>query len=384
MSSSIVRRQETSRMMPHQKFEGHANWVRGVIHLPGGQRIMTCSLDGSLRVWDLKSGKQIGDDWRDGDSPVYALALSPDGKKVASGSEDGGVRLWNMDTGKVIMKWMGYTKAVNSVCWSGDSQRVLSGFRDGTARQWDVESGDACLALIKANEYYIWVGVYSPDMTMFATSAGTRQRAKIWDARTGKLVAALEIDMTAVLADKYVSYRLGCVESIAISPNGRILASASHDGTARLWNLDNNQPIGSPLQHPHVVRSVSFSAYGKLLVTGCSDNNAYTWDVSGMLKEASLSKLLLDKSVLAHPQSWASRASTLRDRLFSFFYPDAHDTSSRPHPFHWVRYHFSGRSTDEYIELRKRSSAVVDVPYAKGKRPSLIMKATLLNKHVYY
>ena len=83
------------------------------------------------------------------------------------------------------------------------------------------------------------------------------------------------------------------VRGIAVSPNGRILASASFDNTARLWNLENGQPIGSPLQHPEVVRCVSFSTDGKLLATGCDDYNAYTWDVSEMIKEAGLNELLV-------------------------------------------------------------------------------------------
>ncbi|KAG1895487.1 uncharacterized protein F5891DRAFT_669043 [Suillus fuscotomentosus] len=189
------------------------------------------------------------------------------------------------------------------------------------------------------------------------------------------------------------------VGSIAISPNGRILASASCDGTARLWSLNNNQPVGSPLQHPNWVTSVSFSADGKLLATGCVNNNAYTWDVGGILKEAGLSELLLDKPVLAadttphpvcqpiivpqrrvphdffddipHQAHHALHASTLRDWFFSLFrpiHPDTgHDTSSRPCPFHWVRSRLSGRPTGEDIELSERPSAVVDVPYAKGK-----------------
>jgi len=67
-------------------------------------------------------------------------------------------------------------------------------------------------------------------------------------------------------------------------------------------NLDNNQPISSPLQHPDFLDSVSFSADGKLLATSCDEKNAYTWDISAIVKEACLDELLLDqhdKSVLA-------------------------------------------------------------------------------------
>jgi WD40 repeat protein len=84
------------------------------------------------------------------------------------------------------------------------------------------------------------------------------------------------------------------VSAIAISPNGQIFASASSDRTARLWSLDNGQPIGSPLKHENIVTCVSFSADGKLLATGCYDHNAYTWDLSAFISEAGLSDLSSD------------------------------------------------------------------------------------------
>jgi WD40 repeat protein len=140
MSSSIVGRQEISTIKPRQKFEGHTDWVVGAIHLPDGQRIMTCSFDGSLRVWNLKSGKQIGDDWRSGDSAVGTIALSPDGKKVVSGSGDGGVKLWDINTGKVIAEWTGHKKAVSPSAgveivrkWRADPTTGLQG--NGTWRR---------------------------------------------------------------------------------------------------------------------------------------------------------------------------------------------------------------------------------------------------------
>jgi len=192
---------------------------------------MTCSWDGSLRVWNLKSGKQIGDDWRDGESEVLTIALSPDGKKVVSGSEDGGVRLWDIDTSKVIGRWMGHTDRVSSVCWSRDGQRVLSGSHDGTARQWDVENGQTILTPIKAG-HYLWAVVYSPDMTLFATAGSERpwddtgdhkSAIRIWNAKTSKLVATLE-------------GHTNWVRCLVWTPDGKALISGSDDFSIRTWN----------------------------------------------------------------------------------------------------------------------------------------------------
>jgi WD40 repeat protein len=71
-------------MNPIEKFEATGS-VSSVIELPGGQRIMNNSGNGSLRVWNLQTGKKIAN-WRDGDNAVYAIALSSDGKKVVSES----------------------------------------------------------------------------------------------------------------------------------------------------------------------------------------------------------------------------------------------------------------------------------------------------------
>jgi WD40 repeat protein len=147
MSLPTAVTQEMRAIKPCCKYEGHTDDVEDVIYLPDGQRLITSSDDGSLRVWDLQSGKQIGNEWRDGESLVNTIGLSPDGKKVVSGSGDGEVRLWDVDTGKVIAKWMRYTSYVVSVCWSGDGERVVSGSNDGTARVWDVESGKTVLVI---------------------------------------------------------------------------------------------------------------------------------------------------------------------------------------------------------------------------------------------
>jgi WD40 repeat protein len=321
MSLPAVVTEETRAIKPYCKFEGHTNMVFGVIHLPGEQRIMTCSRDGSLRVWNLQTGKQIENDWRNGESEVNTIALSADGRKVVSGSNDGVVRLWDVDMGKVIAKWTGHNGQVWNICWNRDGRRVVSGDDKGTARVWDVESGKTVL-VIETGLSSVMAVTYSPDTTMIATGGHNEEKnLKIWDAETAKLVANLtghtyQVTCLAWTTDgktlisgsgdgsirtwntttwQQIAVWTGHTDSvwgIAISPNGRILASASYDNTARLWNLENGQPIGSPLQHTDPVDCVSFSTDGKQLATGCWDKNAYTWDISAMVKEAGLSELL--------------------------------------------------------------------------------------------
>jgi WD40 repeat protein len=323
--------QETQAIRPCHKFEGHTHDVDGVIHLPGGQRMMTASWDGSLRVWNLHTGKQIGNDWRDGESGVDTISLSLDGKKVASGGDDGAVRSWDVDTGEVIAKWVGHTSVVHCVCWSQDGGRVVSGSDDGTARVWDVESGKTVLT-IETGLTEVHAVIYSPDTTMIATGgiSSEREYLKIWDAKTSKLLANLKGHTATVWCLAWtangqtlisgswdysvrtwntttwqqISVLRGHTSNIigiAISVNGRILASASADKTARLWNLENGQPIGSPLQRADLVRCTSFSTDGKLLATGCNDKNAYLWDISAIVKEAGLGELLFVNPNVSRP-----------------------------------------------------------------------------------
>jgi len=312
---------QASATQPRQTMRGHTNWVTGVAHLPGGRRIITCSLDGSLRLWDLESGVQIGNDWRDCENKgAWSIALSPNGKSVASGSWDGNVRLWDVETKKVVAIWTGHTDAVKSFCWSVDGERLVSGSDDGTIRVWDVESGDTILGPVKTGHQIVYAVIYSPDARKIATGGQNENALKIWDAKTGNLLSTIKhgfqvlslawtSDQKKLIAGSYGSIRifdtatwqqiailegheLGIPFSLSLFQNDRLLASASDDGTAHLWNLDTNLQVGPPLQHQDAVYSAAISADGKQLVTGCRDKNAYVWDIHTTLRDAGLEDLL--------------------------------------------------------------------------------------------
>ena len=169
----IAKLKSTSAIRPRQTMRGDTSQVVDVAHLPDGRRIVTCSFDGSLRLWDLESGTPIGNDWRDdegdgGDGDrdeegLWTMELFPNGKRIVSGSKGRKVRLWEVETEKAVAKWTGHTDIVLSLCWSVDGERVLSGSFDGTIRGWDVESGDTVLGPIKTGHQAVAAAIYSPD-----------------------------------------------------------------------------------------------------------------------------------------------------------------------------------------------------------------------------
>jgi WD40 repeat protein len=100
---------------------------------------------------------------------------------------------------------------------------------------------------------YVWSAEYSPDGRWLATASrdGT---ARVWDARSGQPV-------TPPLR------HLGGVVSARFNVEGNQLITCSHDKTARIWDAQTGQPITSSLSHSSKVNSAVFSADGKWAVT---------------------------------------------------------------------------------------------------------------------
>ncbi|KAG1844224.1 WD40-repeat-containing domain protein [Suillus subluteus] len=415
---------KNSVTMPYRKIKVGKD-IGHILQLPGGQRIIAYSWDGSFRVWDLERGRQVGEEW-EGRESVSAIASSPGSKTVVTGSFDGAVRLWNINTGKVIKTWTGHTKEVQAVCWSSDGKRVVSGSKDGTCRVWDVESRKPILR-VGPTTGSGWAGgfgtlavCYSPDGKMIATSGGD---LKIWDANSGELLKTIECFFTCLAwtSDGKILFAGKCkidtatwavldlhkntADTISISPNERILASTPYfDETAELWNLETNQPIGTPLHHENDVISATFSADGKFFVTSCHEH-LYIWDVSAIIKKAGLPFDIVDATPRPAPKMKgapqippgffddALREANLRTRLsqshglhnhptpaprqralspFSSFWRRSKphratepDTQSRSRPLSWTRNLVSGimrRQDRSDIQLRE-----VEVPCAPGK-----------------
>ncbi len=105
----------------------------------------------------------------------------------------------------------------------------------------------------------------------------------------GKTLASGSDDQSIILWDVATHQRLGAplighsnlVTSVAFSPDGKTLASGSGDGSISLWDLATHQRLGEPLTgHADQVRSVAFSPDGKTLASGSWDKSIILWDVA--------------------------------------------------------------------------------------------------------
>jgi serine/threonine protein kinase len=103
--------------------------------IEGGERLLSGGKDGSVCLWDLKSGKELCRCQGHRNS-VACVAFSPDGRHALSGSDDWTVRLWDLESGRQVCICRGHTGSVRSVAFSADGRVVLSAGTDGTVRVW--------------------------------------------------------------------------------------------------------------------------------------------------------------------------------------------------------------------------------------------------------
>src|SRR5690606_925098 len=259
---------------PLRHFEGDIGWVFALAASPDGRHLLTGDVDGVARRWDLETGAEAFRLEAHADQ-ASAVAFSPDGRYLLTGGYDTYARLWDTATGALLRTLEGPSSddpedpaGVNAVAFSPDSRYVLTGNQDDTARLWDAETG-AELRRFEGHAQWVTSVSFSPDGRL-ALSAGLDRTARVWDTATGTERRRFD--------GRGVGYDLFYYATFA--PDGRhVLTFGGVPDSTLLWDLETGARLRYFEGHSERVKAATFSADGRLLLTGSDDGTIRLYDV---------------------------------------------------------------------------------------------------------
>ena len=165
---------------------------------PDGCNIVTTSLDGVVRVWNVATGKKILS-WETGTNPLiksYA-EYSPDGKSIITAMEDTSVRIWNAHTGKLLRSMDGHVLDITYCKFNFNGTRIVSASKDKTIRLWELNDNgllnDIYLPFLHIN--------LSPNKKLAIADSGSE--IIIVNSETGKLVNSFNVQDSMIKSAKF-------------------------------------------------------------------------------------------------------------------------------------------------------------------------------------
>jgi WD40 repeat protein/serine/threonine protein kinase len=301
----------------------HSSELTAVAFTPDSATLVTASQDGSVKLHQIGTD-EFGEDLvlRGHEDFVLKIAYDAQGRRLASTSADGTVRVWNAETGdmeRVLVRKEPSVDAADSktnfVVWSPRDSTVFASGGDGSVSAWNADTGEL-LWTVPAHSAWACIDC-SPDGHIVASCSTGDEVVRLWRAKDGTALGSYSLERWSApncvkfshdghlvacgdeaghlvimnantgRQEQVLAGHRGSIDSLALSRDDRMLATAGGASGVILWDLSAGRQLHT-LAHSEHVNGVAFSPNGKILATAAFDNVVRLWDIATGAERAAL------------------------------------------------------------------------------------------------
>ena len=196
---------------------------------------------------------------------ALSLAYSPDGAKLAAGTDENVILIWTYAGRAFLRKLQGHTDDVDAVAWSPDGSILASGSRDGTVRLWNPNTG-VNYAVLRGHKDRVYSVAWSPDGDTLASGSRISPHLILWDVDTETKIRTMSP---------------GTCRSLAWFPDGETLAAVgwrTEGGFVRLYNPNTGATKQTLYGHSERINSIALHPNGQIIASASSDTDLIFWE----------------------------------------------------------------------------------------------------------
>jgi WD40 repeat protein len=251
--------------------EGHERGVASLAYSPDGNVLASSSADLTIRLWNAKTGKPLGE--LATTEVASQLAFSPDGSLLASVTEDKVLTIWDAASRTELGRLGDFRGHIYAMAFSRDGRLLAVGGGDrdgrkdsfGEVKVFDV-AGRELIADLTGHGASVLALAFAPDGTTLV-SGGVDATVRVWDVIGGTSRLAL-----GGFPD--------CIRALGVSPDGRTVAVAGRpDGMVTLFDAESGGERARLVGHTRQVLGMTFSSDGGTLATASLDTTVKLWDI---------------------------------------------------------------------------------------------------------
>ncbi len=259
-----------------RSLKGSPRYVEAAAFSPDGLRGVCGTERNSLRLWDIREGyiTRTIEGWDRGLTPFNEnLAFSPDGKTLAGVSLNKNLTFWDVKKGKILKSTRARLADLRFIAFSPDGNSLLTLSEKSILKLWNTDQG-TLIRRLKIPAPYADLAVFFPDGRRLAVVISG-------EGKFDPVQSLLLYDIDRDYPRKGFLLRQWGIKSLAVSPDGRHIATGLENTEIRIWNAGDGKPLQPLRGHRNWVRCLTYSPDGKYIASGSWDGTVCLWKAAG-------------------------------------------------------------------------------------------------------